>query len=51
MANLISEWFRQAEIIDKFDYRVLPERMDTLSALFVIDMNIFHDFTFTILST
>jgi len=45
--NLVSEWSRQPKIIDKFAFGVLPERVDTLSTLFAIDINIFHGFTFT----
>jgi len=44
--NLVSEWPRQSKIIDKFAYGVLPERVDMLSTLFLIDINIIHGFTF-----
>ena len=44
--NFISEWSRQLEILDKIAYGFLPELVNTLTALFTIDVNIFHGFTF-----
>jgi len=45
MTNLV-ELSRQSKIIDKFAYGVLPERVDTLSILFTLDI-ISHGFIFT----
>ena len=45
--NLLSEWPTEPKIIDKCAYGVLPERVDTLSTLFTIDISILYGFIFT----
>jgi len=46
MTNLVREWSGMHEVINKFPNGVLPERMDTLTTLFKIDLQVAHGFTF-----
>jgi hypothetical protein len=42
---LVREWSGLPEIINKFAYGVLPKHVDTLAALYIIEIHIRNSFT------